>query len=59
MTWIADAPLKVKVFAWSMAHKELNTNDLIQRMSSNGYLLPLCCFITLCVGAEEGRRGEN
>ena len=57
MTWIADAPLKVKVFAWSMAHIELNTNDLIQRMSSNASLLLLCCF--MCWSGGEGWRLEE
>ncbi|GMP45540.1 hypothetical protein CsSME_00014036 [Camellia sinensis var. sinensis] len=34
----ANVPLKIKVFAWTLSHKKLNTNDMIQNRRTKCYL---------------------
>ena len=49
--WEAKAPLKVKAFAWLVAHRKVNTNDLLQVRQPFKSLNPQWCI--LCKGEGE------
>ena len=49
--WEAKAPLKVKAFAWLVAHRKVNTNDLLQVRRPFKSLNPQWCI--LCKGEGE------
>ena len=49
--WEAKVPTKVKILGWLVAHKRVNTCDLIQRRRPNCYLSPSWCI--LCKRNEE------
>ncbi|KAK9287462.1 hypothetical protein L1049_015883 [Liquidambar formosana] len=55
MIWKAIVPLKVKILAWSTAHKRTNTNDWVQRKRPFVCLSPQWCV--LC--KKEGEFVEN
>lgn len=48
--WSSKASPKVKAFAWSVANRKANTNDLLKLRQPYGSLNPLCC--TLCKDGE-------
>ncbi|KAK9286213.1 hypothetical protein L1049_014598 [Liquidambar formosana] len=45
MIWKAIVPLKVKILAWSTAHKRTNTNDWVQRKRPFVCLSPQWCVL--------------
>ena len=49
--WSSKAPAKVKAFAWLVAHRKVNTNDLLQLRRPYRSLNPQWCI--LCRGDEE------
>ena len=49
--WKSKTPSKVKIFAWSVVHKKVNTNDLLQVRRPYKYLGPHWCI--LCKGSGE------
>ena len=46
--WISKAPSKVRTFSWLVAHRKVNTNDLLQLRRPYRSLNPLWCI--LCKG---------
>lgn len=48
--WKHKIPNKVKIFLWSLAYRNLNTHDKLQRKFQN---LPLSPFIHLCLREME------
>ena len=49
--WSSKAPSKVKAFSWLLAHRKVNTNDLIQLRRPYRPLNPQWCI--LCKGEGE------
>ena len=49
--WTSKAPSKVKAFAWLVAHRKVNTNDLLQLKRPYRFLNPQWCI--LCRGDGE------
>ena len=45
--WKSQVPFKIKSFVWLMAHKKVNTNDLLQLRRSDKALSPNIC--KLCI----------
>lgn len=43
--WKFKAPKKVKDFLWSLAHRSLNTHDLIQKKCRNWLISPSVCSL--------------
>ncbi|RVX15154.1 hypothetical protein CK203_007826 [Vitis vinifera] len=53
--WKSQVPFKVKAFVWLMAHKKVNTNDLLQLRRPHKALSPDIC--KLCM--EQGESADN
>ena len=49
--WKSQVPFKVKAFVWLVAHKKVNTNDLLQLRRPHKALSPDIC--KLCMGQGE------
>ncbi|RVW98432.1 Cation-chloride cotransporter 1 [Vitis vinifera] len=49
--WKSQVPFKVKTFVWLVAHKKVNTNDLLQLRRPHKALSPDIC--KLCMGQGE------
>ena len=49
--WSSKAPSKVKAFTWLVAHRKVNTNDLLQLRRPYRFLNPQWCII--CRGDGE------
>lgn len=45
--WNDCTPKKVRVFLWSLAHREVNTHDLLQRRCVSWVLSPSVCLLCL------------
>ena len=49
--WKVKVPTKVKMMVWSVAHRKINTNDMVQRRRPNMALFPEWCVV--CKNASE------
>lgn len=49
--WKSFAPLKVKLFVWSLVHRSILTNEVLQKRRPNCYLSPHWCI--MCKGERE------
>ena len=48
--WNSQVPFKVKAFAWLVAHKKVNTNDLLQLRRPHKALSPDICKLCMKQG---------